>query len=342
MNIIKKYHKISIAPMMEITDNHFRNFFRLLTKETVLYTEMIHHDTIMNSRRGAQKELYFDKDQRPVVIQLGGNNPNILEKISIMCKEAGYDEINLNCGCPSSKVVNGNFGVSLMTDPELVADITNRLRQASNMEVTVKCRLGIDSFNEEFLEKFISTVATKGNVNHFIIHARLALMQVDTDKNRKIPPLQYDTVLNLKRKFPQLLFSINGGIKSYEDLDAMLMNPEISGNMIGRAAYDNPWMFGNIDKKYFEKNNPGLSRKEVIYKYSEYLEKIQDQGCPYNELVKPLTNLFSGERKSSYFKNLLYSYKKEKENFTISEYVRWVVDEYEKKNEKAVNVKWDD
>ncbi len=342
MNMVKGFHKLSIAPMMEITTNHYRNFFRLLSKETLLYTEMIHHDTIVNSRWGVEKELYFDLDQKPVVIQLGGNNPEILEKISVLCKEAGYDEINLNCGCPSSKVANAKFGVCLMKEPELVADITKRLRKATNMEITVKCRLGVDSFNGDFLNRFISTVAEKGDINHFIIHSRLALMVMDTDKNRKIPPLQYDKVFELKKNFPSLSFSINGGIKTYEEIDQLLLNPQISGCMIGRAAYDNPWMFGNVDKKYFNKKNPGLSRKEIIYKYSEYLEKVQDEGCSHNILIKPLTNLFAGERKSSHFKNMLYSYKNEQENYTLAEYVRWVVDEYEKMNEKACNLRWDE
>jgi tRNA-dihydrouridine synthase A len=151
-----KSHRLSIAPMMAITNNHFRKIIRLLTKETLLYTEMIHHDTILNSKRGFQKELQFSVDQKPIVIQLGGNNPDLLEKISLLAKEFGYDEINLNCGCPSNKVIKSNFGACLMKEPDLVAECVKRMKNISGLESTVKCRLGLDVDDPILLKNFIN------------------------------------------------------------------------------------------------------------------------------------------------------------------------------------------
>lgn len=336
-SILKISHLVSIAPMMDVTTNHFRTLVRLLTKEATLYTEMIHHDTVLNSKRGTAKELYFPLDHKPIVLQLGGNDPEILEKIAPFCKEAGYDEINLNCGCPSSKVMTNNFGAILMKDPELVARCTEKLSKITQLETTIKCRLGLDKDNKEFLTNFIKIVSEKGNVKHFTIHARLALMGLDTDKNRKIPPLQYDKVYKLKEEFPDLEFSINGGIKTIEEIKLFLKGGELNGCMIGRIAYDNPWMLREIDKEIYGKDNPGLSRKQIVYKYADYCETLSGEDVHYNNLIKPLTNLFAYERQNIIFKNLLYDYKKVKKERNLSEYIKYVVDEYEKINEFAVN-----
>lgn len=337
MCLAKSFHKISIAPMLDVTNHHYRAMMRLITKETLLYTEMIHHDTILHSKKGALKELEFDLSQKPLVIQMGGNNPDLLEKIAPLCKDVGFDEINLNCGCPSSKVMNAHFGACLMRNSEVVANCTRKMREVSGLEVSVKCRLGLNIFDYDFLNSFISNVSSKGQVNHFIMHARLALMNLDTDKNRKIPPLQYDTVLKLKKENPCLLFSLNGGIKTLEEIEKHLSSGELSGCMIGRAAYENPWMFADVDRRFFNKPNPGLTRKEIIYKYAEYCEEKQNEGVFLNDLLKPLSHLFSGERKNSTFKNLLYSYKKNKNVMNIGDHLKYVVEEYEKLNKVAVN-----
>jgi tRNA-dihydrouridine synthase A len=330
-------HKLSIAPMLDITNSHYRNMMRLITRETLLYTEMIHHDTILYSKGGIEYELDFDEVEKPLIIQLGGNQPETLEKIAGLCKDYNYDEINLNCGCPSTKVQNANFGACLMRQPEVVADITNRMRAASNLEVSVKCRLGLNSFDGEFLNNFISEVSSKGGVNHFIMHARLAMMNLDTDKNRKIPPLQYDTVKGLKQTFPNLNFSLNGGIKTLDEIENLLNCEEYHGVMIGRAAYDNPWIFADVDRRFFNKPNLNLSRKEIVYKYSDYCEKtmLEDPAVHYNHLIKPLTYLFNGEKYNNSFKNQLYTYKKS--DLSIGDHIKTTLEEYEKINFEAVN-----
>jgi tRNA-dihydrouridine synthase A len=343
MSIKKRsIHKISIAPMLDITNRHFRNMMRFITRETCLYTEMIHHDSILYCQGNKMKsEMKISEIEKPIVIQLGGNNPETMEKIAAMCKEYNFDEINLNCGCPSSKVQNYNFGACLMKDPEVVADLAKRIRNVSNLEVTVKCRLGLNEYNEEFLKDFISTVSSKGEVSHFIMHARLAMMNLDTDKNRKIPPLQYDTVKGLKKIYPDLDFSLNGGIKTLDEIENLLKCEEFHGVMIGRAAYENPWMFADVDRRFFNKPNPSNSRKEVALKYSEYCENsmLEDPGLHFHFLIKPLTFLFSGEKYNNVFKNLLYTYKDLCKDISLSDHIKTILEKYEQINYKAVNKK---
>jgi len=244
-----KKHRISIAPMLNITDNYFRSFIRLLTQNAVLYTEMIHTDTITHSFRGYLKELYFEQNQHPVVIQLGGNNPDNLGSVAKLCKEVGYDEINLNCGCPSSKVQECNFGAKLMENPDLVSECVNSIRRNSNSETTVKCRLGLNIFDQKFIENFIENVSLKGSVKHFIIHSRIAIMSLDTEKNRKIPPLQYEKVFELKRKFPLLNFSLNGGVKSLEEANNLIKQRDLFDKNISLKTNDLS-DYKNIEKSF--------------------------------------------------------------------------------------------
>lgn len=332
------YHRLSIAPMMEITNNHFRNLCRLLTKETLLYTEMIHHDILIHSKRGYIKELQYDLTQKPIVVQLGGNDPELLQKSAIFCKEMGYDEINLNCGCPSNKVVNHNFGVCLMKNPNLVAECSDKMRLISNLEVSIKCRIGINNSPIEFLDSFIDTVNKNGNVNHFVMHARQAITNLDPVKNRKIPPLEHETIYQLKKKFPDINFSLNGGIKTLEEVKILLESNEMIGCMIGRAAYDNPWMLSNSDYLIYGKQNPNLSRKEIIYQYSDYCEKIlNNEKIPFQDLTKPLTNLFAGEKHNNIYKQILISYKKDSQ-MSFPDHLNFCLEEYEKTNPEAVNI----
>jgi tRNA-dihydrouridine synthase A len=335
MILTKNIHRISIAPMLDITTHHYRQMMRYITKETTLWTEMIHHDTIIHSKCGSKKFLEFDLDQKPIVIQLGGNKIDLLEKAAKICKEVGYDDINLNCGCPSSRVAEGNFGACLMKTPELVAEITKKMSESSELEVTVKCRLGLNKFDADFLHNYIKTVSKEGNVNHFIMHARLAMMNLDTNKNRTIPPLQYDTVYQLKDEYPELEFSLNGGIKTLDECEEILKNRNVRGVMIGRAGYENPWMFSDVDRRIFNKPNPGFSRKEIVYKYADYCETQQSEGVHHSELIKPITFLFMGEYKNINFKNLLYSYKPEQG--LLSDHLKTTIEEYEKINPEGVN-----
>jgi tRNA-dihydrouridine synthase A len=351
-------HIISIAPMMAITDNYYRSFVRLLTQNATLYTEMIHTDCITKSKRGYLNELFFEENHHPIVIQLGGNDPIELGKVSTLCKEMGYDEINLNCGCPSSKVQKCSFGAVLMDDPNLVAECVNNIQKNSNFNTTIKCRLGLNEYNQNYLDNFIDILKTKGNINHFIMHARIALMNLSTDQNRKIPPLQYKQIYSLKKNNPNIKFSLNGGIKTLDEAEYYLTNDilnneknqRLEGIMIGRAAYENPWILTDIDERFYGKKNLNLSKKEVVYKYADYIDKVSQQidevdishiFTIYNKMVKPLTYLFHGEKGTSEFKkNLLnISAKNQKEDFSIYEHIIDKFEKFEKRNPEGANKK---
>jgi tRNA-dihydrouridine synthase A len=327
-------HRVSIAPMLDITNHHFRTFMRLITKEAMLYTEMINHDAILFGN--AKEILEFDPSQSPLVVQLGGNKIESLERAAKICAEYNYDEINLNCGCPSSKVQNGHFGACLMKNPEHVAECCARIKEISGLPVSVKCRLGLDTYKEEFLDNFISTVSQKGQVDHFIMHARLAIMKLDTNKNRTIPPLQYSTVFEFKEKYKNLEITLNGGIKTLDDLEILLSN-DLKGCMIGRAAYENPWILSDVDRRFFSQPNPAINRKQVFLSYADYCDEQQNKSKKIfpNELIKPLTHLFAGEKKNSNYKNLLNSYKPSETS--IKDHLVNLILEYEKINPEALN-----
>jgi tRNA-dihydrouridine synthase A len=208
----------AIAPMVDVSDRHFRYFMRLLTKRSFLYTEMLNEHAIIYSKKGRYSMLSYSDNQHPLVCQIGGNNPEKMAQAAKLCEEWGYDEVNVNCGCPSSKTKDGCFGAVLMFDAELVARITRAMREAVNIPVTVKCRLGVDDVDRyEDVYHFINTVSSKGGVEKFIIHARKCLLEgLSPHENRTIPPLKYDWVFNLKRDFPQLRLVINGGFTELE------------------------------------------------------------------------------------------------------------------------------
>jgi tRNA-dihydrouridine synthase A len=329
------YHKLSIAPMMAITNNHYRQLARLLTKETLLYTEMIHHDTIIHQKEVGKDDLAFEPGQNPIVLQLGGNDPELLGKVAELAKASGYDEINLNCGCPSSKVTKHNFGACLMKEPNLVADCIRSIRKVTNLETTVKCRIGLDEDNPEFLDNFIKTVSSQGGANHFIIHSRLAIMGLNTDQNRKIPPLKYERAYQLKQDFPELSFSINGGIKSLSEVEGFLANTKMIGCMVGRAAYENMWQLSEADGRIYGKTQPVFSRKDVILEYSDYCDKVHNEFNTH-DLIKPLTFLFANERKNNIYKKMLYEIKGN-DIECLSDHIKTVLESYEKMNSKAVN-----
>ncbi len=219
-----------------------------------------------------------------------------------------------------------------MRSPILVAECTKAIRKETGLETTVKCRLGLDKDDDDFLNDFIKTVHTYGDVNHFIIHSRLAIMGLDAGKNRKIPPLRYERVYKLIEDFPYLKFSINGGIKTLNEANDFL-SKGIYGCMIGRAAYENLWIFSRADDIVYGKNNGNFSRKDVFYKYIDYCEK--NIHIPSWELVKPLTYLFSGERNNNIYKQKLYDTKKK--DFDLIEHLKLIIEEYEKMNPEAVN-----
>ena len=347
-----KYHNpsehkynLSIAPMLEITTKHFMNFMRLLTKETLLYTEMINIGQIINK----DDCLDFSSDLEPLCIQFGGSDPEKCRLAAEKVKLKGFKEININCGCPSKKVSAGNFGAVLMKDPKLVGNCVKEMNKI--LFSSIKCRLGLDEYKEKFLYDFIDTTKSISDCKKYILHSRIAIMGIDTMKNRKIPPLQYDVVEEVKNKYKNLNIVINGGIKTF-DVVREFNNKEI-GVMIGREAYDNPWKFRNADSQVFGKCDPKITRKQLIYEYADYCQKYIDEHSDkvssglIGEMIKPLTNLFTGEKYNKIFTNKIYeithgskdkNIKKElvKKYEKIADHLYSSIEAFEKENEEAV------
>ena len=240
----KTSHKFCIAPMMQYTDMHDRYLLRLISKKAFLYTEMIATGSLVYGK--CFDQLEFNKEEHPVGVQLGGSNVNDLVECSKKCEQYGYDEINLNVGCPSDRVQKGKFGACLMLEPKLVAECLLNMRNVVDIPVTIKCRLGVDNHESyEFLHNFVSIVSQSG-VATFIIHARNGILKgLSPRQNRNIPPLKYDYVYKLKKDFPHLEIVINGGIKNLDQSETHLKS--VDGVMIGRAAYENPFMLKDVD-----------------------------------------------------------------------------------------------
>ena len=322
--------ELSIAPMMKQTDFHFHYLMRHFTKRTRLYTEMIVDDTILHQLENLKRFIGYNRSTHPITVQLGGNDPEKLAKAAKICEEWGYDEINLNVGCPSPRVSKKCFGARLMLHPEIVRDCCAAMSRVVQVPVTVKCRLGADEMDSyEDLTNFVNIVNEAG-VKHYIIHARKCLLDgLSTQENRRIPKLNYGRVYQLANDFESNEFSINGGIKTLEDalnfrgrgvhfMDAMgstkgnSMNVESSnvlrGAMIGRGASSNPFQFANADKVIYGEKNPGISRHEALESYIEYAEyhmsendgKLSRQ-C-LQRLLKPCMNLFAGEAGGNLFR----------------------------------------
>ena len=347
-----KYHNpaehkynLSIAPMLEITTKHYMHFMRLLTKETLIYSEMINIGEIINK----EEALDFSQDLEPICIQFGGSDPKKCGLAAEKVKLKGFKEININCGCPSKKVSAGNFGAILMNDPTLVGNCVKEMNKI--LFSSIKCRLGLNEYKEKFLYDFIDTTKNISDCKKYILHSRIAIMGIDTMKNRKVPPLQYDVVEEIKNKYKDLNIVINGGIKDF-DVVREFNNKEI-GVMIGREAYDNPWKFRNADSQIFGKCDPKLTRKQVVYEYADYCQKYIDEHADnlcsglLGEMVKPLTNLFTGEKFNKVFTNKLYEIthgskdqnkKREllKKHENIAEHLYSSIEAFEKENEEAV------
>ena len=294
---------ISIAPMMNVTDRHCRGFLRLLSGRMKLYTEMKVSGAIVHGDRA--RFLDFDGRERPLALQLAGADPAQLAICARLAGEAGYDEVNLNVGCPSERVRDGRFGACLMAEPELVSRCVAAMREAldagggrmASIPVTVKTRTGIDNHDHyEYLADFIDRVA-RGGCEHFIIHARKAWLKgLSPKENRLIPALCYDRVYRLKRDFPGISFTINGGIKTLQEAQAHLQH--VDGVMIGREASRHPWMLRGVDEVIFNQANRGLSaptRAGVVEDYLPYVEQQLARGTHLRHLIRPLFGLFHGQ-----------------------------------------------
>ena len=279
--------------MMDYTDRHERYFLRLISKDTWLFTEMLTANTVIHG--DCDRLLAFNKSEHPLTIQLGGSEPRELAKSCKIAYAAGYDEVNLNVGCPSDRVKSGRFGACLMAEPALVANCIAAMNEAVSIPVTVKCRLGIDNQDDyDNLADFVRQVSAAG-CQEFIVHARKAWLQgLSPKENRNIPPLRYDLVYRLKREFPHLFIIINGGITSLTQTLEHLK--QVDGVMIGREAYSNPYMLADADKLIFERNEPIVSRKRILQAYLNYVENCLQEGTALTHLSRHILGLFQGTK----------------------------------------------
>ena len=292
-------HKFCIAPMMQYTDMHDRYLLRLISKKVFLYTEMIATGSLVYGK--CFDQLEFNKEEHPVGVQLGGSNIDDLVECSKKCEQYGYDEINLNVGCPSDRVQKGKFGACLMLEPKLVAECLLNMRNVVDIPVTIKCRLGVDNHESyEFLHNFVSIVSQSG-VTTFIIHARNGILKgLSPRQNRNIPPLKYDYVYKLKKDFPHLEIVINGGIKNLDQSETHLES--VDGVMIGRAAYENPFMLKDVDSRFFNKESCIESKKQVLNKYFEYVDRQLKNGHDLPRMMKHLFGLSRGDKHAKSFR----------------------------------------
>ena len=283
--------RFCVAPMLDWTDKHCRYFYRTLSKHTVLYTEMVTTGAIIH---GKADYLAFNKAEQPVALQLGGSDPEALAHCAKLAEQRGYDEINLNVGCPSDRVQNGMFGACLMAKPELVAESVAAMKAVVDIPVTVKSRIGIDELDSfEFLMDFINKVQDAG-CETFIIHARKAwLTGLSPKQNRDIPPLDYQRVYQVKQLKPELEIIINGGIKTLAESKAHLQH--VDGVMLGREIYQNPYILAKVDKVIYEDDHqPIMTRTDVIKQMSDYISEYEQQGGRAWHVLRHMMGLYLG------------------------------------------------
>jgi tRNA-dihydrouridine synthase A len=302
--------------MMDWTDRHCRHFHRLLTRRTRLYTEMVTTGALIHGDQ--PRHLDFGAIEHPVALQLGGSEPDDLAACARLAERWGYDEVNLNCGCPSERVQRGAFGACLMNEPALVADGVKAMRDACALPVTVKHRIGIDRIeNYGFVRDFVGTLADAG-CEVFVVHARNAWLQGLSPKdNREIPPLRYEFVHRLKRELPQLTIVVNGGLESDDEIAAQLapqpaglgegeddaagadgagvIGPALDGVMIGRQAYHEPWQMAGWDERFFGESGPATSREQVASAWIDYLQSLHEQGQPWMLAMRHALGLYNGQ-----------------------------------------------
>nr|WP_256448099.1 tRNA dihydrouridine(20/20a) synthase DusA [Lysobacter sp. MMG2] len=292
--------RLSVAPMMDWTDTHCRVFHRLLAPHARLYTEMVHANAVIHGDRA--RLLAMDPIEHPVALQLGGSEPELLGQAARIGAEHGFDEINLNCGCPSDRVQAGRFGACLMREPQLVAESVAAMVESCDVPVTVKCRLGVDDDHDwgRFLT-FVDTVAAAG-CGMFVIHARNAWLQgLSPKENREVPPLRYDWAYQLKRERPHLQIVVNGGIATQEEATAHLAHTD--GAMLGRAAYHDPYLLHRLDVAWF--GGELRSRGDLLRALRPYVEDQLARGVFLKHITRHLLGLFAGERGGRAFRQVL-------------------------------------
>lgn len=285
-------HRVCVAPMMDWTDRHCRHFHRLLTRHALLYTEMVTTGALIHG--DVARHLRFNAEEHPVALQLGGSEPADLAHCARLGLQWGYDEVNLNCGCPSERVQRGAFGACLMAEPNLVADCVKAMVDAVDIPVTVKHRIGIDRTESyEFVRDFMGTVAEAG-CSTFIVHARNAWLKgLSPKENREVPPLRYELVHRLKKEFPHLTIAINGGLTTSAEVARELGH--VDGVMLGREAYHNPWWLASWDREFFGSTAQPPAREAVELAMTDYMAReAKEHGTPWNAIARHMLGLRNG------------------------------------------------
>ncbi|WP_295814638.1 tRNA dihydrouridine(20/20a) synthase DusA [uncultured Deinococcus sp.] len=295
-------HTLSVAPMMDWTDRHCRVFHRTLTRRALLYTEMVTTGAIIHGDR--ERHLGYDGAEHPVALQLGGSDATALAECARIAEDWGYDEVNLNCGCPSDRVSSGSFGACLMGTPDVVARAVEAMRGATRLPVTVKHRIGIDDLDSyEHLTGFVRTVEAAG-CETLIVHARKAwLSGLSPKENREIPPLRHEVVRQLKLDFPHLTVVLNGGILTLDAAQDALTWAD--GVMIGRAAYSDPFILARADQDVFGEDTPPVTRREAIEAFVPYVAAQLEHGQPLNRMMKHTLGLFAGQPGARHWKRTI-------------------------------------
>lgn len=298
--MIAQNHRFCIAPMMEWTDRHCRVLHRLLSRYARLYTEMVTAEAVIRGDRA--RLIGFDPSEHPVALQLGGSEPAKLAEAAKICADFGYDEINLNVGCPSDRVQSGRFGACLMREPELVSGCVAAMRTAASIPVTVKCRIGVDEQDPEIAVRKLVDLCVAAGANVFAVHARKAWLEgLSPKENREIPPLNYELVYALKREHPELTIVLNGGIDTLGEAEQHLAH--IDGVMLGRAAYHSPAILADVDGRFF--GGTGVNFGDAVEKYVAYVGRQLHRGVPLNAMTKHLLNLFNGQPGARLFRRHL-------------------------------------
>ena len=284
-------HRFCVAPMLHCTDRHYRYLARLLSKKCFLYTEMITTGALIYGDRDRWLKLH--KNENPVALQLGGSNPNEMAQCTEFAEQYGFDEVNINVGCPSDRVQAGKFGACLMLEPNTVANCIRAMKKVSNIEITVKTRIGVDNQDSfEFLRQFVENVISVG-CSTVIVHARKAVLSGLTPRqNRTIPPLHYDYVYRLKQEIPEIKIIINGGIRGKSAISEHLQH--VDGVMIGREAYDNPYFLSDVDDFIFKTKSNTPSRFDVLDEYKNYIQTELENGVPLKIPAQHIFGLFNG------------------------------------------------
>lgn len=288
--------------MMDWTNRHCRYFHRILTRNTLLYTEMVTTGAILHG--DAKRFLRFDDAEHPVALQLGGSDPADLAKCAKLAELEGYDEVNLNCGCPSDRVQNGSFGACLMLEPDLVADCVKAMRDACDIPVTVKCRIGVDDQDDYQGLQIFARKMTEAGCDSLTVHARKAWLKgLSPKQNREIPPLDYDRIYKLKADFPNMEIIINGGIDTLHSVNQHLS--KLDGVMMGRAAYQNPWLLSQIDEEIFGDSCRVSTRIEAIEQLIPYIERELKTGTRLSSICRHILGLYQGVPGGKRFRRML-------------------------------------